>query len=162
MPSKPVLLIDTREQRPWSFPGWRTRVKTLKHGDYSVAGHESRIAIERKSVPDLFHSFTKTRDRMEKRLRAMGKLECSALVVEGSAGVIIRGTGYSNVNGRLLLGTVAALCASNGVSLILAADRDDAERVARHLLEGFIRQRKARKGNDDSSLRRRKKRALHQ
>lgn len=54
--SKPILVIDTREQRPYTFTD--SRVGGVVHaalpaGDYSVQGCEMQIAVERKSLPDV-------------------------------------------------------------------------------------------------------------
>lgn len=45
-----LILIDSREQLPWDFITPVT-FGALPYGDYSVAGLEHLIAIERKSFP---------------------------------------------------------------------------------------------------------------
>jgi ERCC4-type nuclease len=42
------IIIDTREQKPWEFPGHTTAVQKLDTGDYSVEGLEDVLCIERK------------------------------------------------------------------------------------------------------------------
>ena len=42
------IIIDTREQKPWEFPGHTTAVQKLDTGDYSVEGLEDILCIERK------------------------------------------------------------------------------------------------------------------
>lgn len=158
--TRPAILVDTREQKPWTFPGWAVRHKALKYGDYSIAGYETQFCIERKSVADLFHSFTTTRERMIKRLEGMGKIKCSSLIVEGDVWEIVRGVARSQVNGRLLLGSVSTLCTLNGVSLILTGDRAGAQEMARLMVDGFIRAIKSKNTSEDDSLRRRKRRVL--
>ncbi|HEY1192336.1 MAG TPA: hypothetical protein VGE74_32230, partial [Gemmata sp.] len=62
-----TILIDTREQQPYTFAGFRadkrdgggplvvdTETVGLSSGDYSLAGYADRIAVERKSLNDLF------------------------------------------------------------------------------------------------------------
>jgi len=46
-----TLVVDTREQRPWTFESYPVEVVQvgLKSGNYSIRGHEHWIAIERKS-----------------------------------------------------------------------------------------------------------------
>ena len=119
---KPTIVIDTREQRPLTFIT-ETSVHTLKFGDYSIAGLESRVAVERKSIDDLFSSFTRTRVRMDERLQELGGLDMTAIVIEGTALDIARGSKRSAVNGRSLLGSVATRCAQLGVAFVLAGDR---------------------------------------
>ena len=52
------IIIDTREQAPFTFRhermGATTEPGTLAVGDYSLAGLEDRVAVERKSLPDSF------------------------------------------------------------------------------------------------------------
>lgn len=68
-----VIVIDTREQRPWGFPpNVQTEVGTLRTGDYAIKGDEENFAIERKSGDDFlgtissgWHRFCKELNRME-------------------------------------------------------------------------------------------------
>lgn len=50
---KHQVLRDTREQRGWEFPASAnclgTREETLKTGDYTLAGYEKLLVIERKA-----------------------------------------------------------------------------------------------------------------
>jgi len=155
-----TILIDTREKKPWEFRHWATQRKGLKHGDYSVKGLEGKIAIERKSLPDLFQSFTKTRKQMVKRLTAMGKLDYPVMIVEASLFDVVNGYSRSSANGRLLFGSVSALCAYHGVGFVLANNREEAELTAVFMIEGFIRLNKLDKGKEDTRFTLRKKRAL--
>ena len=52
------IVIDTREQAPFPFSGEQyrgteTAFGTLDTGDYSLAGLTDKVAVERKSLPDL-------------------------------------------------------------------------------------------------------------
>lgn len=46
-----IILQDTREQKGWGFEFYDCRVEphTIKYGDYTIAGAEDRIRIERKA-----------------------------------------------------------------------------------------------------------------
>ena len=67
-----VIIIDTREQRPWSFPPQiNVEVATLHTGDYALKGDQG-FAIERKSGDDFcgtistgWHRFCKELNRMD-------------------------------------------------------------------------------------------------
>ena len=67
-----VIVIDTREQRPWSFPPHiEVEVGTLRTGDYALKNDE-QFAIERKSADDFvgtvslgWHRFVKELNRMD-------------------------------------------------------------------------------------------------
>jgi len=86
------VVIDTREQTPWTFENLEGRLyvlcsrKTLKTGDYSIAGYEELVTVERKSLVDLVQSVGHNRDRFQhehERMRDMGP---------GNAAVIVEGT----------------------------------------------------------------------
>ena len=67
-----VIVIDTREQRPWSFPPHiEVEIGTLRTGDYALKNDE-HFAIERKSADDFvgtvslgWHRFVKELNRMD-------------------------------------------------------------------------------------------------
>jgi ERCC4-type nuclease len=57
-----TIIIDTREQQPWTFKNRATAVQKLDTGDYSVAGLEHLLAIERKkSVSEIATNITEPR-----------------------------------------------------------------------------------------------------
>lgn len=72
----PCIVIDTREQRPLCFDnlhirGFKciaTERRKLDEGDYSVAGLEDKVFIERKSVADLYGTLFQGRERFEREL----------------------------------------------------------------------------------------------
>ena len=58
------VVVDSRESAPYRFENLpnegrklvvRSVTRGLKTGDYSIAGFEHRVAVERKSLPDLFN-----------------------------------------------------------------------------------------------------------
>ena len=56
------VVIDSREQMPLDFgPEVPTVRRKLDAGDYSAAGFEHRLAVERKSLSDLLGSLTRDR-----------------------------------------------------------------------------------------------------
>ena len=83
---RPTLVVDTREQNPFSFArfqDWFSGVekKPLEVGDYSVAGLEDVCALERKDLNDLVRSFTVDRSVFVKRLRRMSEFPDRLLIV---------------------------------------------------------------------------------
>jgi ERCC4-type nuclease len=83
---RPTILVDTREQNPFSFArfqGWFAGVekKPLAIGDYSVAGLEHVCAVERKDLSDLVRSFTVDRSVFVERLRRMSEFPDRLLIV---------------------------------------------------------------------------------
>lgn len=57
-----TIIIDTREQQPWSFPHHVTANRKLDAGDYSIEGLENVLAIERKkSVNEIANNVVESR-----------------------------------------------------------------------------------------------------
>lgn len=86
---KPVVLIDTREQRPLSFQNYKNwiaseRRATLETGDYTVEGFEHLIALERKSLPDLVGTLMHNRERFFAECERMTHFKWRAILVEAS------------------------------------------------------------------------------
>lgn len=92
-----TVIVDTREQAPWLFRDIKAgkqdnfadiivdyRVETLQTGDYSIAGFEDRVCIERKSIDDAFGTFGGDRERFERELDRMEAFDFAAVIVEGS------------------------------------------------------------------------------
>lgn len=91
----PAIVIDTREQHPYAFDripadayqgegllAIRTEVRTLRSGDYSLAGYEHRVAVERKSKADLFGTVGQGRERFERELARLNGMQFASVVVE--------------------------------------------------------------------------------
>jgi hypothetical protein len=67
-----TIIVDTREQKPWSFSTQATANHKLDTGDYSIHGLENLLAIERKrNVAEVANNITEKRfvdvvDRLSK------------------------------------------------------------------------------------------------
>ena len=62
-----LIVVDSREQCPFPFAheryGAKTKQGALTVGDYSLAGLEDKVAVERKSLPDLVACLGRERER---------------------------------------------------------------------------------------------------
>ena len=57
-----TIIVDTREQQPWTFEHYTTAHRKLDAGDYSIEGLENIVAIERKkSVSEFANNVTESR-----------------------------------------------------------------------------------------------------
>lgn len=96
------ILIDTREQRPFAFDTipadaeaggglWQvpTERHTLASGDYSLAGHELKVAVERKSLADLYSTISQGRARFVRELERLAAFDFAAVVIEADWTAII-------------------------------------------------------------------------
>ena len=87
---KPTILVDTRERQPYPLaeehPNWIGAVKpaTLKTGDYSVAGMESVLALERKSMADAIQSSIAGRTRFIRACARLAEFRWKAILIEGT------------------------------------------------------------------------------
>jgi DNA excision repair protein ERCC-4 len=106
-----ILVQDSREQIPYG-PLFQTPyvVSGLDCGDYSVAGLEHLISIERKSLQDLLGSLTNGRDRFESELKRARSLHKFYVLVECSPGdILVDDFGkLSRAHPRSIWGTICA------------------------------------------------------
>jgi ERCC4-type nuclease len=89
-----VIVYDSAEKKPWDFDiviqrdGQPTRIvqplvkRTLPTGDYTIAGYETSIVVERKNPNDCLQSLTSSRKRFEKEMVRLQQFTWSAVVVE--------------------------------------------------------------------------------
>lgn len=89
-----TVVIDGNEKAPYSFDNIPflakdrgpvhipTVRKHLKTGDYSIEGMEEMVAVERKSLVDLFGTLGGNRDRFERELARLQAMEFAAVIVE--------------------------------------------------------------------------------
>lgn len=77
-----VIVIDTREQRPWGFPPHIVQeIGTLRTGDYAIRGDEF-FAVERKSADDFAGTISSGWPRFCKELNRMDRFVAKVIVVE--------------------------------------------------------------------------------
>jgi len=130
-----IIVVDTREKQPWSFS---PRIQTIKHkldsGDYSILGHESRIAIERKSKNDFVSSICKQRSRFQKELIRLQAFDFAAVVVECQLFDVLAGDYVSSMNPKSVLATVASITVDYGIPVFFAGHRAASAVLAEELL----------------------------
>lgn len=103
-----TVLVDVQEKQPYHFEGFKadaddeyrpmlvpTQTASLgpSHGDYTVAGFEGEVHIERKSTPDAhgtFLSHGERRDRWLKTLEFLASIHTGVVVVECSLLELVR------------------------------------------------------------------------
>ena len=139
------ILVDTREQRPLDFarcPDVQTEQRSLTTGDYSAAGLENYIAIERKSESDLLASLTRDRRRFEAELQRGKGLEFFAIVAETDWHRLGKGLYKSKADPKSIVQSLFGLCIRYGVHLFLVGtDRQAAAYTVTHLLRHYVQQK---------------------
>lgn len=134
------IIIDTREQEPFTFRHEKmnatTELGTLAVGDYSLAGLEDKVAVERKSLSDLVMCLGRERERFERELARGAALDAFAVVCEGSWLELARGEYRSRLNPHAACQSVLAFAGRYRVPFLFAGSRSAAEYMA----WGFLRQ----------------------
>lgn len=128
------ILIDSREQKPFSFTEavyqpLALASQALPIGDYSLAGLQDKIAVERKELADLVQCLGRERDRFERELaRGLG-LDVFCVVVEADWQALAKGQYRSRMNPHAACQSVAAFTARYRLPFIFAGSRRGAEYV---------------------------------
>lgn len=148
-----VVLIDTREQRPFLFNpeqlgGTAVAVEfvTLASGDYSLNGYERSVAIERKSAADLFGTVTQGRDRFVRELARLADFRYAAVVVEAEWSEVCFGERkYTETTPKTVYRSVLAWQQRYPrVHWWFCPGREFAEYTTFRILERFWRERQAK------------------
>jgi len=91
--------VDTREQRPLYFgEACPIRRAFLPTGDYSIEGLEALIAVERKSLGDLFGTVGAGRERFEREIVRASHLRYFGVVIEATFDQVLAGAPHSQMN----------------------------------------------------------------
>lgn len=139
----PIIVQDTREQTGWSdlFEA-PCIVDTLAVGDYSVAGLQHLVAVERKSLSDLLGSLTHDRERFEREFAKARGYQRFYVIIEASAPDVLHGR-YgrfgAKVNPKAIWETIAAF-SNRYAPFMFGGDRMTAAKLCESLLLKFARE----------------------
>ena len=137
-----IIIIDTREQQPYTFqqikPQPKTIIKGLKTGDYSLDSLENKICIERKSLADAFSSVGSGRKRFEREMQRMSMFDYAGLIIESSlAGIFSNPPARSKMNPKAVFRTLLSWSIRYNVCVWPAWNRDAGEKITYLLLKNF-------------------------
>lgn len=133
------ILIDTREQLPYQFET-PSEVGTVPVGDYSVAGLEGCISVERKSLDDLVSCLTAGRERFERELHKGRALEYFCLVIEASLSDLINGRYRSDMNPKSAIQSLLAFSVRYRLPVFFCENRKYGARITESLLLKYGRE----------------------
>jgi ERCC4-type nuclease len=106
-----VVLVDTREQRPFEFPGVETERATLTTGDYSLrygdVDFRDVFAVERKSLDDLTRSVGTDRSRFEAEVQRASELAGFIIIIEAWQHECEARNYYSRIHPNQVFGTLS-------------------------------------------------------
>lgn len=127
----PVIVIDTREQLPYTFRRWSPVLyfDTLQTGDYSIDGYRDYVVAERKSLSDFYGSIGK---RHECFFREMARLACirhRLLIVESSMQSTLdtKSHRFTRLNRNQVISNIVSIVARYGVPVLFADTRNIGE-----------------------------------
>jgi len=132
-----TIVIDTREQRPYTFECATVRRK-LDAGDYAVLGREGQIVVERKSLPDFVSTVVHGMDRFRVELEALSRSARACIVVEADLYAVLRGLRERDLRGVhpfAVLGDALWIETRFGVPVHFCGSRQ----AARSFTEGYLR-----------------------
>lgn len=135
------VIVDTREKEPYGFDDSKFDViqKALPAGDYSLAGRENQIAIERKSLIDYVHTLIQGRDRFKKELQKLRTMPGSCIVVEGCIDDLHRGIYRSGASPRSLIGSTMSIIVDYGIPVFFCTNRQYARLFVQDYLVRYAR-----------------------
>lgn len=134
------ILIDTREQTPWEFKPSKncvgSRVATLKTADYTIAGYEHLVLLERKATPaEIARNLTNKAKRaaFERELKRLESVPHAYVICEftvaqllafpSNSGIPWRQRRYMKIKGPYLLKLVIELELAYKVRFVFAGDK---------------------------------------
>ena len=122
---EPAVVVDTRENEPYLFQSGGLRVirSALPAGDYSLAGHEESVAVERKTLEDFVSTVIRSRKRFFKELRLLSKYDAACVVVEANLRDILTGAYRSGAHPHAILGTVLSIIVDFRIPVFFCSDR---------------------------------------
>jgi len=150
-----VVCVDSREQAPFPFAsidGYdviQTVTVGLPTGDYSIRGCENRVSIERKSVSDYYGSIGTDRERFEREMARLSKMEFAAVVIEGDwQELLIDRPDTIQMSARAASQTIYSWSVRYGVQFWPCMGRRHAELTTFHLLRHWWNQEQERRKSD--------------
>ena len=132
-----IIVVDTREKDEYTFGDVATIRQKLDAGDYSVAGLEDRIAIERKNLDDFVGTVIYQKDRFHNELCALVRMDFASIVVEASLTDIREHRYRSGVRPTSVIGAAVAVMVEYRIPIIFAGNRQIACHVTQTILQRF-------------------------
>lgn len=133
-----VIVIDTREPYPYALDGCEVRRAKLDAGDYSLLGHETRVAVERKTKGDAWACVAGERRRFVRCLERLTLIAHPAVVIECSlAAFACPPTYVQRVRPATAVGSFISWSCRYRIPIFWCESRDYAERVTLRFLAAY-------------------------
>lgn len=131
-----TVIVDTREQEPLGFnPELVTPVRrALPAGDYSVAGLEQTVAVERKTLDDFVGTVMHARGRFYRELQRLETYTRACIVVEANIADVVAGRYRGEAHPNAVLGSAIAISVDFGVPVFFCSSRQ----IACRFVESYL------------------------
>jgi DNA excision repair protein ERCC-4 len=137
-----TIVIDTREQEGYSFDSRlaATVRRALPAGDYSVAGLEHVVAVERKSLDDFVSTVIHSRARFRRELRNLSGYRAACVVVEAGLLDVLLGRYRGDAHPNAVLGSALSIILDFRIPVFFCSSRQAAcQFVQAYLLAAHAR-----------------------
>ncbi|MBI4905139.1 MAG: ERCC4 domain-containing protein [Acidobacteria bacterium] len=131
-----TIVIDTREQEPYSFDprlAAATR-RALPAGDYSVDGLEGIVAVERKTIDDFVSTVIHSRSRFREELRKLGDYRAACVVVEAGLPDVLQSRFRGRAHPNAVLGNALSIVLDYRVPVFFCGSRQ----AACHFTQAYL------------------------
>lgn len=139
-----TVIIDTREQQPWSFEHYAVAHKKLDTGDYSIEGMETKLAIERKkSVNEIANNVTEK--RFKDVLERLSSFEYAFILLEFNINSVLDYPVGSNLPKRMwdkvrispafLIKNILDWQIKHNINVIFCGSSDNATTIAQSIFK---------------------------
>lgn len=143
-----TIIIDTREQKPWTFENHTTANHKLDTGDYSIQGLENLVTIERKrNVAEIANNITES--RFQDVIDRLSKIKYSFILLEFDLQNVLDYPIGSTIPKRLwskiritpafLLKHLLELQLEHNIKVIFCGSSSNAEKMALSILKKIHR-----------------------
>jgi len=134
--ARATIVIDTREGEPYSFdPRLAGAVRrALAAGDYSLAGLEDQVAVERKTLDDFVSTVIHRRRRFREELRKLSRYRAACVVVEADLLDVLGKRYRSEARPEAVVGATLSILLDYGVPVAFCGNRQ----AACHFTQAFL------------------------
>jgi ERCC4-type nuclease len=140
----PYAFADVPADQEHGGGAWRVRTERvgLASGDYSLDGYATAVAVERKSINDLFHTLGQGRVRFLRELERLSEYTFAAVVVEREwSDIFLRPPAHSRLSPKSVYRSVLAWQQRfTRVHWVMCPSRDFAEVTTFRILERFVKE----------------------
>lgn len=138
-----TIIVDTREQQPWSFENHAVSNKKLDTGDYSIEGLENILGIERKkSISEFANNITES--RYQDVVSRLSQLKYSFLLLEFDLEDVLiypigstvpkRMWGKIKISPAFLIKNILELELNHNIKVMFCGNASNAQKMAEYIL----------------------------